>query len=99
MTLPKENRKDNMFLCIILAAMIPAAISGFLANYFLEERFELKCGKDLDNEEIICTSDGKQCCNIISSFDIADSYNFIGGLFSNMLAVFALIRILACLMI
>ena len=80
-----------------LACFMPAAIAGFIANYFLEEQFTLKCSKDTQNN-YLCFEEKYGCCQIVSSFDYTNSYIFIGGLASNILAIWAIVRIIGYVM-
>ncbi len=81
-----------------LASFVPAAIVGFIANYVLEEQFELKCSEEIENTAI-CFDDGHGCCEVISSHELVNSYEFIGGLASNIIATWAVIRIAGYFMI
>merc|ERR1712228_870410 len=69
-----------LFIFPTLASLLPAAICGFIANFVLEEKFELKC-------------------DIISSHELENSYAFIGGLASNIIATWAIIRIFGYLFV
>eukprot|EP01084_Bolivina_argentea_P213667 362807_1 len=86
-----------------LASLLPSAVCGFIANFILEEKFELKCGEalsaDMSDQYDLCFDDERGCCNVISSHDIQFSYSFVGGLASNMLAVWAMIRFLGYLIV
>ena len=81
-----------------LAALLPSAIFGFIANFALEEKFELKCNDSIKNDTL-CWDDGYGCCEVISSHDIRNTYTFMGGLASNILATWAVIRITGYLMV
>ena len=87
-----------VFVYPALAALLPATIIGFIANYVLEEQFELQCSHDITDSEL-CFDDKYGCCEIISSHNIQDSYQFMGGLSSNILATWAIIRIIGYLMV
>eukprot|EP01084_Bolivina_argentea_P290858 499737_1 len=84
-----------------IASLFPAAICGFIGNFILEEKFELKCGEGIYQNEYLCTDsqthDG--CCEIISNHDSRFFYEFIGTLASNILAAWAVIRICGFLLI
>eukprot|EP00483_Globobulimina_turgida_P009133 UN09151 len=80
-----------------LSALLPAAISGFIANYILQEKFVLKCG-DVINDDL-CFQSRDECCEIISSHDFTNFYAFIGGLTSNFIATWALLRIVGYLLL
>eukprot|EP01084_Bolivina_argentea_P151384 264229_1 len=80
-----------VFVFSALAALLPAAIAGFIANFALEEKFELKCGANITSD--ICFESDYGCCDVVSSHDYRNSYAFIGGLASNILATWAVIRI------
>ena len=89
-------------LCMVvvfpaLAAMLPSAIVGFIANFVLEEKFELKCNDDITSD--LCAGDEYGCCEVISSHDVRNTYSFVGGLASNILATWAVIRIAGYLMV
>ena len=73
-----------------IVACLPAVVAGFIANYILEEKFLLECNNETGD---ICFEDGRGCCVVISSHDISNFYDFMGGLFSNILAAYAFIRI------
>eukprot|EP01084_Bolivina_argentea_P304015 524980_1 len=79
-----------------VSALLPAAVAGFTANFILEEKFELKCSEDITNTDW-CFKSEYGCCDIISSHDVNNSYAFIGGLASNVLAIWAVIRIVGYL--
>eukprot|EP01084_Bolivina_argentea_P317146 549844_1 len=87
-----------LFVFPALASFLPAAIVGFIANFILEEKFELKCSADATNE-YLCFEEKYGCCEIISSHDYHNSYEFIGGLASNILAIWAVIRIVGYLLV
>eukprot|EP01084_Bolivina_argentea_P151382 264226_1 len=80
-----------VFMFSSLANLLPAAIAGFIANFALEEKFELKCGANITSD--ICFESDYGCCDVVSSHDYRNSYAFIGGLASNILATWAVIRI------
>ena len=82
-----------------LAALLPSIIIGFIANYIVEEQFILDCGEDVTNDTLCFSDDGYGCCEVISSHDIRNSYTFIGGLASNILATWAIIRLVGYLMV
>eukprot|EP01083_Nonionella_stella_P191894 709870_1 len=96
---------DKLLLCCVLwvfpclASLLPAAIIGFISNFILEEKFELKCNDEIqsDIENVMCY-DGFGCCEVISSHDYSNMYGFMGGLASNILATWAIIRIVGFLM-
>lgn len=73
-----------------IVACLPAVVAGFIANYILEEKFLLECDNDTGD---ICFEDGRGCCVVISSHKLENFYDFMGGLFSNILAAYAFIRI------
>eukprot|EP01083_Nonionella_stella_P000725 2069_1 len=70
----------TLFLTVPLASLLPSAISGFIANYILEEKFELKCRDDIVNTDICFESLDYGCCEVISSHNWRNSYAFMGGL-------------------
>eukprot|EP01084_Bolivina_argentea_P197289 338116_1 len=76
-----------------LSSLLASAICGFIANYVLEEQFQLECSEDIRNE--FCFHSNSGCCNIVSSHDgeLSNSYSFLGGLASNIVASWGLIRI------
>eukprot|EP01083_Nonionella_stella_P137793 419262_1 len=88
----------GVFLFPALASVLPAAIVGFIANFILETKFELKCGGSITSN-VLCFDDGHGCCEVISSHDVSNSYVFIGGLASNVLATWAVVRIIGYLMV
>eukprot|EP01083_Nonionella_stella_P229530 812332_1 len=77
-----------------LMCLLPASVCGFLANYILQERFMLKC-KESYMDSNVCFDDGVGCCEVVSSHDLMNAYYFTGGLVSNILASFTVIRISA----
>eukprot|EP01084_Bolivina_argentea_P139935 246116_1 len=86
------------YICQALACLVPAAIAGFIANYIFEEKFNLECGADIKND-YLCFESEYGCCHIVSSYDIANSYIFIGSLASNVLAIWAVVRIMGYLVV
>jgi len=102
MTIVKENDGYVFGLAYFilfpaLAAVLPAAIIGFIANFVLEEKFELKCGEQVDDTTLCYNDYG--CCEVISSHDASSSYQFMGGLASNVLATWAVLRIIGYLVV
>eukprot|EP01084_Bolivina_argentea_P317149 549848_1 len=88
--------KDASGFCILfvfpsLASLLPAAVCGFIANFILEEKFELKCNVNIISD--LCFASDYGCCDVISSHDYRNSYAFIGGLASNIIATWAVIRV------
>ena len=80
-----------------LAALLPAVFVGFIANYAMEEKFQLKCNDEIKHD--LCFDKSMhRCCKVISSYDVSNSYVFIGGLASNVLAIRAAIRFAGYLM-
>ncbi len=83
------NNQDTLGLFVVLmifpslASILPAAIVGFITNFIFEEKFLLKC-----NENVL------EKCEIVSSHELENSYAFVGGLASNIIAVWAIIRII-----
>merc|ERR1712228_733035 len=102
-----ELMEETGLLCLLvlfifppIAALLPSFIIGFIANFALEEKFELKCSDDFTNEGTnLCSADGTGCCQVISSHDISNTYTFVGGLASNILATWAVIRICGYLLV
>eukprot|EP01083_Nonionella_stella_P131629 400062_1 len=94
--LPEDKQGDKGFISIILASLLPAMTAGFIANFMLEEKFMLEC--HVNTKGNICVNSGKECCEVISSHDITNMYLFFGSLVSNILGVFAVIRIVAFLL-
>ena len=88
-----------VFVFPAVAAILPCAIVGFIANYVLEEKFELKCSEDITNDDLCFEDGGYGCCEVISSHDFINSYSFMGGLASNILATWAIIRIVGYIMV
>eukprot|EP01084_Bolivina_argentea_P073091 132666_1 len=75
-----------------VSSLLPAVIAGFITNFILEEKFVLKCNEKIQND-ILCFETGHGCCEIISSHDYRNSYAFIGGLTSNIIGSWVIIRI------
>merc|ERR1719471_703114 len=87
----KGSQKYFAAGCVLLfpsiASLLPSAIIGFIANFVLEEKFVLKCNEGFANEGTnLCSQDGSGCCQVISSHDIWNVQDFVGGLASNILA-------------
>jgi len=80
-----------------MAALLPASVVGFIANYVLEEKFELECTHQVEDQTLCYQDYG--CCQVISSHDVRNSYAFMGGLASNILATWAVLRITGYLMV
>eukprot|EP01083_Nonionella_stella_P125690 380180_1 len=89
-----ENVDSNTGELRVLMCFLPGSVCGFLANYILQERFMLKC-KQSYTDSSVCFDDGVGCCQVISSHDLMNAYYFTGGLVSNILASFTVIRISA----
>eukprot|EP01084_Bolivina_argentea_P171468 297066_1 len=87
-----------VFIFPSIASVLPSSIVGFIANYVLEEKFELKCNDEIINDTL-CFDEKFGCCEVISSHDVRNTYAFIGGLASNILATWAFIRIVGYLMV
>ena len=104
---PRKIRGTNstigIFMLLLLpsiAALLPSAIIGFIANFVLEEKFELKCNDSITGAGTnLCSLDGSGCCEVVSSHELSNSYTFIGGLASNILATWAVIRVCAYLLV
>eukprot|EP01083_Nonionella_stella_P087932 244832_1 len=90
-----DDKMVNIFRPLM--CLLPASICGFLANYMLEERFMLKCNESYTDSNV-CFDDGVGCCQVINSHDLNNSYYFTGGLVSNILASFTVIRLSAWIM-
>ena len=86
------------FILPAFAALLPAAIIGFIANFILEEKFELQCGDNIESS-YLCFEAQYGCCEVISSHDYRNTYQFLGGLASNCIAVWAIIRIVGYLVV
>eukprot|EP00483_Globobulimina_turgida_P002956 UN02961 len=83
-----------IFIFPALASLLPASVIGFIANYYLEEKFDLKCDEDIARtSQHLCLEEEYGCCEVISSHDIYNTWSFFGGLASNMLFTWAIIRI------
>ena len=80
------------------AALLPASIVGFIANFILEEKFELQCRDDFVNEDLCFDSD-YDYCEIVLTHNWRNTYGFIEGLASNILASWAIIRICGYLLV
>eukprot|EP01083_Nonionella_stella_P049819 132716_1 len=87
-----------MFLLPSFAILFPSAVIGFLANFILEEKFVLECGDDI-TAEYLCFEEEYGCCEVISSHDYRNTYEFVGGLASNVIATWAVIRVVGYLVI
>eukprot|EP01084_Bolivina_argentea_P288639 495455_1 len=87
-----------LFIFPALASLLPAIICGFIANFVWDEKFQLKCSGDIINDDL-CFESQHGCCDVISSHDYQSSYVFIGGLASNILATWAIIRIVGYLLV
>eukprot|EP01083_Nonionella_stella_P214907 773946_1 len=83
----------TFFLQMPIASLLPSAVCGFIANYILQEKFELKCRTEIVNTNICFNSLEYGCCEVISSHNWMNSYAFMGRFASNILAVWAIIRI------
>eukprot|EP01084_Bolivina_argentea_P151381 264225_1 len=98
-----ENQLEMFGIIFIfpsLASLLPAITIGFIANYYLEEKFDLRCSEDISiSSEHLCFEEQYGCCEIISSHDIKNAYVFIGGLASNVLFAWAVIRIAGYLLV
>eukprot|EP01083_Nonionella_stella_P112266 330037_1 len=80
------------------AGLLPAALAGFIANFVLEEKFELKCDHRIVNEDL-CFDTSYGCCEVVSSHNVSNMYVFMGGLASNILASWAIIRVCGYLLV
>ena len=90
-----RGRKMDVLILMMgpfVASLLPATIVGFIASYFLSEKFELDC-KDEYLEGDICFDSETGCCKLLSSHEWNNIYYFMGGLASNILAMWAIIRI------
>ena len=98
--MPVDMRMDKLYLCVHLASLLPAAVAGFVANFAMQEKFDLLCNDDLDifDATVLCTTDSATCCGLVSSWKLETSYAFVGKIISNVLGVFAFVRLLAWLM-
>eukprot|EP01084_Bolivina_argentea_P170807 295965_1 len=89
-----------------LASLLPSAVGGFIANFFLEEQFILNCDYTDDyrhNQQwnITTVNSGSKiipqwvgACQVYSSHDWrTGSYEFIGGLAANILFYWGLIKL------
>eukprot|EP01083_Nonionella_stella_P214908 773954_1 len=83
----------TLVITMPIACLLPAAVGGFIANYILAEKFELKCSANIVNTNICFDSLEYGCCEVISSHNWMNSYAFMGRFASNILAVWAIIRI------
>ena len=82
------------------ASLLPAAIVGFISNFVLEEKFELKCDDNFVTDDIdLCFDSSYGCCKVISSHSWRNFYRFLGGLASNIIASWAIIRICGYLLV
>ena len=52
----------------VLAAMLSSAIVGFVANYVLQQKLQLKCNDDMKDDDL-CVDD-QLCCEVVSSYGI-----------------------------
>ena len=100
-TLFDDNKAFGLAVIFVfpsLAALLPAIIIGFIANFVLEEQFLLECAESI-TDETLCFENKYGCCEVISSHDIQNSYQFIGGLASNILFTWGIVRIVGYLMV
>eukprot|EP00484_Ammonia_sp_Unknown_P022694 CAMPEP_0197027970 /NCGR_PEP_ID=MMETSP1384-20130603/7807_1 /TAXON_ID=29189 /ORGANISM="Ammonia sp." /LENGTH=573 /DNA_ID=CAMNT_0042456905 /DNA_START=44 /DNA_END=1765 /DNA_ORIENTATION=+ len=98
-TAKKKSFKALSFIIPSFCALFPAAIVGFLANFILEEKFELVCSEDMVAEHHVCFEEAYGCCDVISNHDYRNTYQFLGGLFSNIIGMWAVIRICGYLVV
>eukprot|EP01083_Nonionella_stella_P303249 1049033_1 len=87
------------FVFPALASALPAIICGFIANFVWEEKFIIKCSDDTQNTHDLCFDDERGCCGVVSSHELQFMYAFIGSLSSNILATWAIIRILGYIIV
>ena len=90
-----ENQAENDYtrLLAVVGGLFPALCAGVIANFILEERFILKCSTDIVSD--MCN--GNICCNVVSSHDLANFYDFIGNIASKLVASFGIVRIIGWL--
>jgi len=89
-----------VFLFPALASVLPCAACGYVANFILEKKFELKCSEDITAaDSAICFDGSYGCCEVISSHDPESSSSFLGGMASDVLAMWAIIRIAGYVMV
>eukprot|EP01084_Bolivina_argentea_P063797 116398_1 len=87
----------SIFLFPALASCLPAAMCGFIANFILEKKVQLKCSDSIDDDTLCFEDYG--CCELVSNRDFESSYVFLGGLASNIIATWAIIRICGYLLV
>ena len=90
----------NSLWIATLLSTLPALISGYTANYFLDEKFELSC----DNTNSYATDPdavqfGNSYCIAISSHRPFNIYDFSSALGGSVLAGWAFVKIVAGLII
>lgn len=96
----RGKKMDVLILMMtpFVASLLPATVIGFIANFILDEKYELDCRQEyLDGD--ICIESSESCCKIISSHDWNNIYVFMGGLSANILAMWAIIRIFCYIMV
>eukprot|EP01084_Bolivina_argentea_P173654 300802_1 len=89
--------KYNDHWMVAISSLLPTAIIGFIANYFVEEKFLLKCDSKFKTGDI-CYDDGRGCCLLLSSHEFENTFDFAARLASHILAAFGFIRIIAWFM-
>ena len=96
----KGKQMDVLILMItpFVASLLPATVIGFVANFILLEKYELRCREEY-LEGDVCFDSNSGCCQVISSYDWDNMYLFMGGLSSNILAIWAVIKILGYIMV
>eukprot|EP01084_Bolivina_argentea_P263246 445465_1 len=85
------------FIIPSLCCFIPAAAAGFIANYFLQEKFSLKCSGDITNDKLCFDDTNIGCCEVISSWDYksTSTLSFLTALGNNIIGTFVIIRIMS----
>eukprot|EP01083_Nonionella_stella_P062615 162806_1 len=96
----KGKDMDGVVFHYVFISLIPAIIAGYIANWFLQNRYELDCNPNISEEEsaVLCgeSHPNQTCCVVV--FISSDIYAFFGIAFANIFAgykiVSALVRFL-----
>ena len=67
----KGKQMDVLILMItpFVASLLPATVIGFVANFILLEKYELRCREEY-LEGDVCFDSNSGCCQVISSYDL-----------------------------
>lgn len=83
---------------LIAASLLPAIVAGFLAFWFANPSYGLRCSPKIDNSELCNSVSGKEiCCRVVNTkYDVGD---FIPFLISYIVAGYALAIVLVNLLV